>query len=74
MGMESNAKTALSPSDGLCTPHATTSVIFRKLHNFKINITPTHRPGKMRLTTELINNSLSYINPLHELELDLRGT
>lgn len=28
----------------------------------------------MRLTAELINNSLSYINPLNERELDLRGT
>ncbi|EED22963.1 small nuclear ribonucleoprotein U2, A' [Talaromyces stipitatus ATCC 10500] len=27
----------------------------------------------MRLTVELINNSLSYINPLKERELDLRG-
>jgi hypothetical protein len=28
----------------------------------------------MRLTAELINNSLSYLNPLKERELDLRGT
>lgn len=28
----------------------------------------------MRLTAELINNSLSYLNPLNERELDLRGT
>lgn len=27
----------------------------------------------MRLTAELIQNSLSYINPLKERELDLRG-
>lgn len=27
----------------------------------------------MRLTAELINNSLSYLNPLKERELDLRG-
>jgi len=27
----------------------------------------------MRLTAELIHNSLSYLNPLHERELDLRG-
>ncbi|KAI7353423.1 U2-associated snRNP A [Hortaea werneckii] len=27
----------------------------------------------MRLTAELINNSLSYLNPLNERELDLRG-
>jgi U2 small nuclear ribonucleoprotein A' len=27
----------------------------------------------MRLTTDLINNSLSYINSLTERELDLRG-
>lgn len=27
----------------------------------------------MRLTVELIENSLSYINPLKERELDLRG-
>jgi hypothetical protein len=27
----------------------------------------------MRLTVELIQNSLSYINPLKERELDLRG-
>jgi U2 small nuclear ribonucleoprotein A' len=27
----------------------------------------------MRLTADLINNSLSYINPLKERELDLRG-
>jgi hypothetical protein len=29
--------------------------------------------AKMRLTAELINNSLSYLNPLKERELDLRG-
>ena len=28
----------------------------------------------MRLTAELIHASLSYINPLNERELDLRGT
>jgi U2 small nuclear ribonucleoprotein A' len=28
----------------------------------------------MRLTAELITNSLSYNNPLNERELDLRGT
>ena len=28
---------------------------------------------KMRLTADLIQNSLSYINPLLERELDLRG-
>lgn len=28
----------------------------------------------MRLTADLINNSLSYLNPLKERELDLRGT
>ena len=28
----------------------------------------------MRLTAKLINNSLSYLNPLKERELDLRGT
>ena len=28
----------------------------------------------MRLTAELINNSLSYLNPLKEREIDLRGT
>lgn len=28
----------------------------------------------MRLTAELINGSLSYLNPLNERELDLRGT
>jgi len=27
----------------------------------------------MRLTVDLINNSLSYLNPLKERELDLRG-
>lgn len=27
----------------------------------------------MRLTTDLINQSLSYLNPLKERELDLRG-
>jgi U2 small nuclear ribonucleoprotein A' len=27
----------------------------------------------MRLTAELIENSLSYLNPLKERELDLRG-
>jgi hypothetical protein len=27
----------------------------------------------MRLTAELIQNSLSYLNPLNERELDLRG-
>lgn len=27
----------------------------------------------MRLTAELINTSLSYLNPLNERELDLRG-
>lgn len=27
----------------------------------------------MRLTTELIQSSLSYLNPLKERELDLRG-
>jgi U2 small nuclear ribonucleoprotein A' len=27
----------------------------------------------MRLTAELINDSLSYLNPLKERELDLRG-
>jgi len=27
----------------------------------------------MRLTTDLINHSLSYLNPLKERELDLRG-
>ena len=27
----------------------------------------------MRLTVELINNALSYLNPLKERELDLRG-
>lgn len=27
----------------------------------------------MRLTADLIHNSLSYINPLKERELDLRG-
>lgn len=27
----------------------------------------------MRLTSELINNSLCYLNPLKERELDLRG-
>ena len=29
--------------------------------------------AKMRLTAELIQNSLSYLNPLKERELDLRG-
>ena len=28
----------------------------------------------MRLTAELIQSSLSYLNPLKERELDLRGT
>lgn len=28
----------------------------------------------MRLTAELVHNSLSYLNPLKERELDLRGT
>lgn len=28
----------------------------------------------MRLTADLIQNSLSYLNPLKERELDLRGT
>ena len=28
----------------------------------------------MRLTADLINSSLSYLNPLKERELDLRGT
>jgi U2 small nuclear ribonucleoprotein A' len=28
----------------------------------------------MRLTGELVHNSLSYINPIKERELDLRGT
>lgn len=28
----------------------------------------------MRLTAELINSSLTYLNPLKERELDLRGT
>jgi len=27
----------------------------------------------MRLTAELVHNSLSYLNPLKERELDLRG-
>lgn len=30
-------------------------------------------PAAMRLTAELIQNSLSYLNPLKERELDLRG-
>ncbi|KAI9167182.1 leucine-rich repeat domain-containing protein [Paramyrothecium foliicola] len=30
-------------------------------------------PSKMRLTAELIKDSLSYLNPLKERELDLRG-
>ena len=34
----------------------------------------SNRVFKMRLTAELINNSLSYLNPLNERELDLRGT
>src|SRR5437762_5604674 len=29
--------------------------------------------GKMRLTADLINSSLSYLNPNKERELDLRG-
>lgn len=29
---------------------------------------------KMRLTAELITSSLTYLNPLKERELDLRGT
>jgi len=36
----------------------------------------TREPGKpvtMRLTAELIRDSLSYLNPLKERELDLRG-
>lgn len=32
-----------------------------------------YRAATMRLTAELINNSLSYLNPLKERELDLRG-
>ena len=35
---------------------------------------PSRRPaGTMRLTAELIQTSLSYLNPLKERELDLRG-
>lgn len=34
---------------------------------------PVKEPAKMRLTAELIQNSLSYLNPLKERELDLRG-
>jgi len=33
----------------------------------------TPRPHNMRLTAELVKNSLSYNNPLNERELDLRG-
>jgi hypothetical protein len=34
---------------------------------------PLHPTAIMRLTAELISNSLSYLNPLKERELDLRG-
>lgn len=34
---------------------------------------PNASTAKMRVTADLINNSLSYINPLKERELDLRG-
>ncbi|KAI8289233.1 putative serine/threonine-protein kinase [Colletotrichum sp. SAR11_57] len=34
---------------------------------------PTRSTPKMRLTAELIRDSLSYLNPLKERELDLRG-
>ena len=42
--------------------HKTDKDIFRKEKRYK-----------MRLTADLIQNSLSYINPLTERELDLRG-
>lgn len=44
------------------------------LHSLSIG--PEHEVqylATMRLTVDLINNSLSYLNPLKERELDLRG-
>lgn len=35
--------------------------------------TPNRKTTKQRLTAELIQHSLSYLNPLKERELDLRG-
>lgn len=39
-----------------------------------LTIRPRVTTANMRLTTDLINNSLSFINCLTERELDLRGT
>jgi hypothetical protein len=43
------------------------------LSTFNHRLAPASTAATMRLTAELITNSLSYINPLLERELDLRG-
>src|SRR4051812_33082993 len=47
--------------------------IFQR-HRFAFAIRPERQfTGEMRLTADLINSSLSYLNPNKERELDLRG-
>lgn len=55
-------------SRNLVFVHSQSFVTHRHADVNYTNIHPT-----MRLTNDLINNSLSYLNPLKERELDLRG-
>jgi hypothetical protein len=50
-------------------------LLYLHIEYFHLSANPsTQRPAfAMRLTAELINFSLSYLNPLKERELDLRG-
>ena len=54
-------------------PHTRGSRSLHISRTFSRNYTYTQYTAKMRLTTDLINNSLSFINCLTERELDLRG-
>lgn len=61
-----NAPLARSPNIRSCAQYLVAVELF--------NLRPRHNhAAKMRLTTDLINNSLSFINCLTERELDLRG-
>jgi hypothetical protein len=63
----------ISTTNSLTHP-ALNSPLGRLLHPKSSNIPRnTAKVANMRLTTDLINNSLSFINCVTERELDLRG-
>jgi hypothetical protein len=83
-GLRLSARLTMNVICQVTSVHATRSKKFnlQKISNFVSTHTFPSKPQpklnpfllpKMRLTADLIQGSLSYINPLNERELDLRG-